>query len=97
MGLIIESIKTAIKTWKKGWLSFVLIVIILSITFIPLILVSYIYLHYAQDIIGFLLFFLMVISFLIFYSLLQGIVQAIGNEILEIEQGRAENIIYYIR
>ncbi|MHA1301841.1 MAG: hypothetical protein ACTSO9_20675, partial [Candidatus Helarchaeota archaeon] len=48
-------------------------------------------------ILGLILFAIMVFSFLIFYSLLQGIVQAIGNEVSEIEQGRAENITLYIR
>ncbi|MHA1381665.1 MAG: hypothetical protein ACTSRG_25125 [Candidatus Helarchaeota archaeon] len=97
MGYGIKSVRAGFKTFKKGWLSFFIIVIILSIAFIPIILTSYIFLQNAENILGLILFSLMVFSFLIFYSLVQGIVQAIGNEISEVEQGRAENITYYIK
>ena len=97
MGLSVSSIKAGLQTWKKGWLSFVLVVIILSFAFVPLILISYIFLQNSPDIIGLLLFILLSFTLLIFYSLLQGIVQAIGNEVSEMGTGRAENITYYIK
>ncbi|MFX0135321.1 MAG: hypothetical protein ACFFDN_16875, partial [Candidatus Hodarchaeota archaeon] len=43
------------------------------------------------------LFMITFFSFLIFYSLLQGIIQAIGSEVSEVEQGRAENMTFYIK
>ncbi|NVM03987.1 MAG: hypothetical protein HWN67_16770 [Candidatus Helarchaeota archaeon] len=97
MGFGIKSVKAGVQTFRKGWLSFFLIVIVLSITFIPAILIMYIFLQNVTDILGLFLFTLTFFSFLIFYSLLQGIVQAIGNEVSEIEQGRAENMTLYIK
>ncbi len=97
MGFGIKSIKAGIQTFRKGWLSFILIVLVLSITFIPAILIMYMFLQDVTDILGLIIFTLTFFSFLIFYSLLEGIVQAIGNEVSEVEQGRAENMTFYIR
>lgn len=97
MGLIINSIKAGVETWRKGWISFILIVLLLSITFIPLIVISYLLLYNLKDVAGLILFSLLTFTVFIFYSFLQGMVIAIGKEIAEIEQGRAENIIYYIK
>lgn len=102
VGRIIEGFKI----WRKGWLSFILAVILLSFVFIiVLIPVSFgiagiagIGAYFGESVISIAITAFAVIIFIIaFIFIVIGTMCGLGKELIEIEDTRAENTLHYIK
>ncbi len=101
---IIKRIKEGFKIWRKGWLSFILAVILLSIAFsiilIPaLVGVASIASFFEGSIIftGAIIGFAVISLVIMFNFIVIGTMCGLGKELIEIEDTRAENTLHYIR
>ncbi len=103
---VIGRIKEGFKIWRKGWLSFILAVILLSFVFtIILIPVSFgiagiagIGAYFGESLILVTIAaFAVIIFFIAFSFIVIGTMCGLGKELIEIEDTRAENTLHYIK
>lgn len=103
---VIRRIKEGFKIWRKGWLSFILAVILLSFVFIiVLIPVSFgiagiagIGVYFEESLISVAITAFTVTVFgIAFNFIVIGTMCGLGKELIEIEDTRAENTLHYIK
>ncbi|MCK5588149.1 MAG: hypothetical protein KAI34_05455 [Candidatus Lokiarchaeota archaeon] len=104
MVLIFGQIKEGFKIWRKGWLSFILAVILLSIVFIVILIpalvgVATIASFIEGDIIftGVIIGYAVISLAMMFNFVVIGTMCGLGKELIEIEDTRAENTLHYIK
>jgi len=101
---ITELLKEGFRIWKQGWLSFILSEILLFFTLAILLaptMVTANYLGIAREtspaFLNPILASIMAIIGTIFYSVVMGSFCGLGKELIEFEDTRAENTIYYVK
>jgi len=97
---IVERIKEGFNIWKKGWLSFLLAIFLLSFIFVfPIVAVASLvdYFDGEATVLEAITIFVLIIVILSFIFIFIGIICGLGKELIEIEDTRAENTLHYIK
>ncbi len=100
----IERIKEGFNIWKKGWLSFILAIILVGIVFLFLIVPIALLIEYFEEegestvleleAIAISVLLIVILSFIF---ILIGTMCGLGKELIEIEDTRAENSLHYLK
>ncbi|MEX2721770.1 MAG: hypothetical protein Q6362_010230 [Candidatus Wukongarchaeota archaeon] len=98
----IERIKEGFNIWKKGWLSFILAIILVGIVFLFVIVPAALILEYFEEegestVLEAIVISVILIVILSFIFILIGTMCGLGKELIEIEDTRAENSLHYLK